>query len=386
VSRGLLQLVNSEDELACVVGHEITHAAERHAAGRQEYTRRMNPFAIGWVKAGHVAAYGRDQERDADRGGQIIASRAGYDPMGMAEFLHSMDAMDRLKLGWSRRQSFFASHPATPERAATAANRAQTLLWQPRQHITATHADFLHQLENLVLGPDPKGGIFREQRFLHPDMNFSMRFPDGWMLINTHQAVGAVEPSGRAMVSLKVAGAGDDPVAVAHAFMEGEMKEAKASVSRAGPVQIGDLPGYRVEGEGRMGGVKTGGHITFIAHEGMVYRIDVVSRAKDAAKFAGRTRVVARSFRPLTDEEKGSFEITRLRVVRAQQGERLDELSQRTGNALRLGTTAVLNGIFINSGLAGGQLIKVGISEPYVPERRQPPTENEPIETGVAVD
>ncbi|MFP6639910.1 MAG: M48 family metalloprotease, partial [Myxococcota bacterium] len=59
VSRGLLTLVNSEDELACVIGHEITHAAERHAAGRQEYGRRLNPFSIGYMRAGQLAAYGR---------------------------------------------------------------------------------------------------------------------------------------------------------------------------------------------------------------------------------------------------------------------------------------------------------------------------------------
>ena len=95
VSRGLLALSNSEDELAGVIGHEITHAAERHTAGRQEFGRRLSPLSMGYMRAGQLAAYSRDQERDADRGGQIIAARAGWDPGGIAQFLQDLSAMER---------------------------------------------------------------------------------------------------------------------------------------------------------------------------------------------------------------------------------------------------------------------------------------------------
>ena len=118
VSRGLLALVTSEDELAGVLGHEITHAAERHAAARQEYGRRLNPFSIGLLRAAKIAAYGRDQERDADRGGQLLAAQAGYDPRGIARFLRKLDAAERYEIGWSRLPSFFATHPTSPERSA----------------------------------------------------------------------------------------------------------------------------------------------------------------------------------------------------------------------------------------------------------------------------
>ena len=74
VSRGLLALANSEDELANVVGHEITHAARRHAAAQQELTRRQNPLLLGWMRTAHLASYGRDMEREADRGGQMLAA------------------------------------------------------------------------------------------------------------------------------------------------------------------------------------------------------------------------------------------------------------------------------------------------------------------------
>lgn len=366
VSRGLLSLVNSEDELAGVIGHEITHAAERHTAGRQEWTSRLNPLSMGYMRYGQIAAYGRDQERDADRGGQILAARAGWDPMAMARFLQDLGAMDRATTGVSRLPSFFDSHPPTPERAATAANRAETMQWLPREHIAPTQADFLHKFDGLVMGPNPAEGIFQGQRFLHRDMDFSLRFPDGWQLLNTREAVGAFEPTGKAMVALRVAAPGNDPQAVAQQFVQGELRQARGKVRSEQAIMVGDLPAYRLEIE--VGAVGTGGQLTFIAYNDMVYRFDTLARSSDVDKFEGRGRAVARSLRPLTDEEKASFEITRLRIVQANAGESLEALSLRTGNALPLGTTAVINDLFINSRLQAGQLVKIGIAEPYVPK------------------
>ena len=369
VSRGLLTLSNSEDELACVIGHEIIHAAERHAAGRQEFGRRLNPLSMGYMRAGQLAAYGRDQERDADRGGQIIASRAGWDPMGMAQFLQDMSAMERNTIGVSRLPSFFDSHPPTPERAATAANRAQNLQWVPREHIAGSHADYLAKLEGLVIGHNPAEGIFEGTRFLHRDMDFSLRFPDGWHLVNTHQAVGAIEPGGQAFVALRLASPGDDPQAAAQQFISGELKQVRGKVRRQQPIMVGEYPAYRIEIEASA--ARTGGHMTFVAYQGLIFRIDTVARTSEVGKFEGRGRATVRSFRPLTQEEKDAFHITRLHTVTALPGETLESLSARSGNALPLGTTAVLNDLFLNSRLEEGQLVKIGLSEPYVP--REPP-------------
>ncbi len=380
VSRGLLALVNSEDELAGVIGHEITHAAERHTAGRQEYEGRLNPLSIGYMRYAQIAAYGRDQERDADRGGQILAARAGWNPIALARFLQDLGAMDRATTGVSRLPSYFDSHPSTPERAATAASRAESIQWLPRDHIAPTQADFLAKLEGLVVGQNPAEGIFEGQRFLHRDMDFSLRFPDGWQLINTREAVGAMEPTGQAFVALRVAGPGNDPQAAAQQFVQGELRQARGKVRNEQAIQVGDMPAYRLEIEA--GAIKSGGQVIFVAYKDSVFRIDTIARAADAGKFEGRGRAVVRSLRPLTDEEKAAFKITRLQLVRAKAGESLEALSLRTNNALPLGTTAVINDLFINSQLAEGQIIKVGIASPYVPTA-SPPSE---IETPRPID
>jgi predicted Zn-dependent protease len=126
VSRGLLVLTNSEDELACVMGHEITHAAARHAAGQQAYMEQLSPFSLGLPRMASVAAYARDQERAADTGGQRICAKAGYDPGAMSTFLQSLDAIERLQMGNSRIPTFLDTHPGTGERIGSAAVFAST--------------------------------------------------------------------------------------------------------------------------------------------------------------------------------------------------------------------------------------------------------------------
>ena len=168
---------------------------------------------------------------------------------------------------------------------------------------------------------------------------------------------------------MSLAGPGDDPAAVAKQWIEEQAEQSHANVHREGPIKVGDLDAYRVEGDSHSYGMKTGGASTFVAFDGLIYRIDTISRASDADKFEGRGRAVVRSFRPLTPEEEASFEIVKLHVVTALPGETIEALSLRTGNALSVPTTAIINHVFITDRLNKGQPIKVGIAEPYVGEK-----------------
>ncbi len=364
ISRGLLTLVNSEDELACVIGHEITHAAERHSAGRQQFDMRMNPLSIGFMRMGQLAAYGRDQESDADRGGQILAAKAGWDPAGMATFMQDIGAMGRLTTGWSRLPGFFDSHPSSPQRAAASTNRAENLKWTPRANIAADHRDFLTKVEGLALGADPKEGIFEGSRFLHRDLNFSLLFPDGWQLINNHDAVGAIAPGGKAIIALQLAGPGDDPQAMARIFVESELRAERGRVRGEQSLLIGSLPAYRIH----ITTPAIKGFITFFAYNDLIYRIETISTSGPIGSYEGRGRAVTRSFRPLTESEKALFKVTRLQIVKGRSGESLGALSARTANELDLATTAVLNDLFINSRVEEGQWVKIGRAKLYIPE------------------
>ena len=323
VSRGLLALATSEDELAAVIGHEITHAAERHASARLEYSRRLNPFAIGLIRAARIAAYGRDQELDADRGGQIMAARAGYDPRAIATFLRKLDAAERYEIGWARIPSFLSTHPTTPQRSAIANDRASSLSWTHRPAVAGDgpHA-YYAKIDGLIVGDDPAGGLFEgENRFVHPDLRFTIRFPQGWDTMNSTQAVRAVSPRRDAQAELTVAGPADREIdEIVDAFVEEDFEGMRVRVHDRREVRIGELPAVRIEGRASspLGGVSLA--MTFVRYGDLVYRLSMLSIADGGSRFRGRARAFAHSFRPLDEEGIYSLLVTRLRVALAREG------------------------------------------------------------------
>ena len=372
ISRGLLSLVESEDELAGVIGHEITHAAERHSAARIDYSRRLNPFSIGYLRAGAIAAYSREQESDADRGGQIMAAKAGYDPAGIARFLRKLDASERYEVGWSRLPNFLATHPTSPKRAALASDRAAGISWERQAGVAENFSlAYYSVIDGLILGDNPSGGLFEEGRFIHPELGFSIRFPKGWTTMNGQSAVAAISPSRDAQATLTVEGSGTDIAKVVDQFIKNEVDGVRVRIRERRRVQLGDLPAIRIEGSATTGLVGLAHQMTFVAHQGLVYRLSVVSYASSAAKYRGRGRAFAHSFRPLDQVGKHSLQVTRLRIARSLANETLQALCERTNNVLDVAFTGVMNDLYASTTLEKGTLVKIGLAEPFIPEPKE---------------
>jgi predicted Zn-dependent protease len=145
INRGLLTELNSEAELAAVLGHEVVHAAARHSA--QQMSRGM--MTQGLVLATTVAAsdsgygdlavmgaglagqltlsrYGRDAELESDKYGMRYMSKAGYDPQGAVTL---QETFVRLSEGGNQDwvSGLFASHPPSEERVRANRRRAKNL-------------------------------------------------------------------------------------------------------------------------------------------------------------------------------------------------------------------------------------------------------------------
>jgi predicted Zn-dependent protease len=365
LSRGLLVLANSEDELANVLGHEIIHVAARHAAARQSAVRSLpGPFQFYAMR--ELASYGRDQEREADRLGQGLSALAGYSPQGMATFLRDLEYLERLQLGMSRLPSFFDTHPATTERVATAGGRARVISWERQPPIAGDRAGYLRRIEGLTVGPSAREGVFQGDRFLHADLGFSMRFPDRWNVVNTTRAVGAMSPQRDAQVFLEHQGLGHDPKLSADEYLK-EAGDQGFRLEAAKPIKIGGFDAYRAEGRASAPG--PGGSIrvmfTWVAYNSTIYRITGVAVS---ARYEPSFINVARSFRPLTAQQRASIRENRLRIVVAREGESLEQISQRAGNQWNVQQTAIMNDLFANQSLRANQLVKVAVSQLYVPK------------------
>ena len=145
INRGLLTALDSEAELAAVLGHEIVHAAAKHSAQSVQRgallqaavlatgvaTADSDYGEVATIGAGAGAAlihskYGRNAELESDFYGMNYMSRAGYNPNGAVELQQTF-----VELKDNKRPDFleglFASHPPSQERLAANRAHAKTL-------------------------------------------------------------------------------------------------------------------------------------------------------------------------------------------------------------------------------------------------------------------
>jgi len=144
VFTGMLVRLENEAELACVLGHEITHYTRKHQLDQfRRATNTSNALAFfnvltagltmglaglaaTVIASGNFFAYGRDQEREADAGGFDLMTAAGYNPRACArnwEFVAAEHNANPRK----KDDFFFATHPTNEERLATLKKRADEI-------------------------------------------------------------------------------------------------------------------------------------------------------------------------------------------------------------------------------------------------------------------
>jgi predicted Zn-dependent protease len=365
VSRGLLALTNNEDELACILGHEIVHAANRHSAQQQEVARNQSPLALGMKRARTLAAYGRDMERAADVMGQRLAAAAGYDPMGMSTFMRRLDQREKLLTGVARVPTFFDSHPGSGERSVANAMRAGELRWTRDPALGDTRVRLLNEIDGMAIGDRPETGVFVDELFLHPMLGFEIRFPKGWQPQNNNRTVGATAPRGEAVIYMTSGMPPGDLVELADGFASQAERDFGVKVTEKKNVRLGDREAVRYGFSGGRGGRPIEGHVTFFPFTDGTWRIVGVTSAVNANRYSGQILLTTRSFGPLTDEHRVGIKTNRLRIVAARTGENFVALSERTENAWPPLVTALINGKLGDEVLEAGELVKTLQSERF---------------------
>ena len=112
-----------------------------------------------------------------------------------------------------------------------------------------------------------------------------------------------------------------------------------------------------------------------MARDGSIYRFTAVAPGPAFRRYTGLFLNVPRSLRSLEPYERAKIQEKRLRITTARAGENLMELSERTGNQWDIQQTAVMNDLFADHVLDSGQLVKIAVSEDYVPSPDNVPSE-----------
>ena len=395
VSRGLLALFNTEDELANVLAHEVGHVAGRHHVRGDARNKVLGvPTLLGTILAGMtlgqggaylaqvaggglVAAHSRGQESEADAVGQEVAAEAGWDPLGMSHFLNTLDRYGALEFGESPRTGFFATHPAARERVALTREYARNLTPAPAE--TLDRPAFLDKLRGLAVGQDPKAGIFVDDNvFLHPDLGLRIRFPREWSTLNAPSFVMAFEDDGAAQIRLELQGPAQDPREAARDFLlkeRRERREAEAKgerppealeIERQGRRQFHRRRAFWIEGTIAQGQGTVA--LYWIPIEDNMYRLTCVVATQLYRRGYGRDcQATARSLRRIRKQEREAIRRVEVEIARAEPGETLEQFNARTGNTWSREETALANGLHADSTLEAGQRLKVALAREYVP-------------------
>jgi predicted Zn-dependent protease len=382
VSRGLLALVNEEADLAGVMGHEMIHVTKRHAVKQMKKSILPSLLMVPGALVGglvnedlgniinaplalgselFLTNYSRKQEKESDIYGVELASEAGYDPSRLAIILQNLSREMELISGEAERKSYFSSHPYTPKRIENLNKRIATLDWDPIDPIADTRSKLYDHLEGMVLGANPAQGIFKEDQFMHPDLNLSIRFPVDWNTINVPVAVGATQEQGDGQILLTVEKEFTTADSAANAFVENFAKSLGIGPERNESILINGQPARVVAFRDKAGEQSVLLHTYWIHHDTLLLNLIGIS----TIKYESLIRSTAESLRNLTSEEKASISGWKLRTEKALAGESLIDFCQRTGNRWDPERTALMNGISIESLLQDEQVLKIAVDTPY---------------------
>jgi predicted Zn-dependent protease len=235
VTRGIMAYMDSEADLAGVIGHEIGHVTARH--GSQRATRQqtagigvMAATILGAVlesqglpgaasaasqasqgiAAGYVAKYSRGQESQADKLGAEYLNRLNYDPQNMVDVIKVLESQERFAADKARAEGrtpregadWLASHPSNEQRLRDITKIADEYKAQA-SYVDDGRERYLQVMDGVPFGESAEQGLTRGRNFYHGPLGIALTAPPGWKIQNSPEALVMVNPEGNAAVMLR---------------------------------------------------------------------------------------------------------------------------------------------------------------------------------------
>lgn len=377
ITRGLLAVASNEAEVAGVLAHEIGHVTARHTAQRQTRgllanlglavlgvaTQNAQLMQLGQtVASGYLQGFSRSQELQSDTLGVRYLNKASYDPEAMATFLSSLREHSQLEArlqglppGVVDQRNMMASHPRTIDRVRQAQAAAEST---STGELTRIERDaYLNAINGMVFSDDPDQGYVRGRDFLHASLKLGFQVPPGFVLRNGTSQVTAEDRNGAVFTfdAAKVQNSRTLAEYVQNEWTQG------VNLSDLQTMNINGLSA--ATGRARLNTQQGVADLRVAAYQWdgtQLFRLMVLSPARNAQAYADGIRSTINSFRRLTDSEAADLKPLRLITVQADGADTVSTLAQTMPyGALNEDWFRMLNDLSPGQPIPVGQSIKV---------------------------
>lgn len=369
VSRGLLPFLDSEEELAGVLGHEVAHVTAGHHSKRSTAGVTSKIIATtAYILTGSgdladastmygaelISGYGRDMELEADGLGAEFMHKTGYDAQALLQVisvLKDQEQFARLKAKAGGKPAgtyhgLYASHPRNDQRLQTVIRTAGELELDEYVESPERPGEFRRHIEGLVWGQSIQGER-DENRYYHNKLAFSFEHPQGWTVVSGSRSVVATAPdqSASVTITLRRRDRNITPRSVLETSASGDLSSA-AELDQAG------LKGYWAV-------ASSGGVSKRLAVIDYNYTFLFEGQASDFPASDPALRQVIESFRPLHPQERKSGTPRYIHYIQVPRGATMESLAASIRIPYAQEQLRLLNGLYPRGEPRTGDWIKV---------------------------